>query len=282
MVYLETSGVPVTNEAGTLIGYRGISRDITDRFKAEEEIIQLNETLESKVIERTEQLESANKELEAFSYSISHDLRAPLRHINGFISLFLDNKRTDLSEEELGYLQIVSNSAREMGELIDALLSFSRLNRAEIQKIQIDPKPMINQLTEMFSEDFKLRKIEIKTDELPNIYGDYQLIRQVWQNLLSNAIKYTGKKENAIIEIGSFEQDSNTVFFIKDNGAGFNMKYGNKLFGVFQRLHKPRDFEGIGIGLANVNRIISRHGGQCWAEGELNEGATFYFSLPKK
>jgi len=282
IVYLETSGVPVTNEAGTLIGYRGISRDITDRFKAEEEIIQLNETLESKVIERTEQLESANKELEAFSYSISHDLRAPLRHINGFISLFLDNKRIDLSEEELGYLQIVSNSAREMGELIDALLSFSRLNRAEIQKIQIDPKPMINQLTEMFSEDFKLRKIEIKTDELPTIFGDYQLIRQVWQNLLSNAIKYTGKKEIAIIEIGSFEQDSNTVFFIKDNGAGFNMKYGNKLFGVFQRLHKPRDFEGIGIGLANVNRIISRHGGQCWAEGELNEGATFYFSLPKK
>jgi len=281
IVYLETSGVPVINEAGDLVGYRGISRDITDRFKAEEEIIQLNETLESKVIERTEQLESANKELEAFSYSISHDLRAPLRHINGFISLFLDNKKTDLNEEELGYLQIVSNSAREMGELIDALLSFSRLNRAEIQYVKIDSELMIKQLLDLFTYEFKERSIEVRISALPKVSGDYQLIRQVWQNLISNAIKYTGKKEKAIIEIGSFEQDSNTVFFIKDNGAGFNMKYGNKLFGVFQRLHKPRDFDGIGIGLANVNRIITRHGGRCWAEGELNLGATFYFSLPK-
>jgi light-regulated signal transduction histidine kinase (bacteriophytochrome) len=168
-----------------------------------------------------------------------------------------------------------------MGELIDALLSFSRLNRAEIQKILIDPKSMINQITQIFSADFKSRKIEIKMDELTALYGDYQLIRQVWVNLLSNAIKYTGKKEKAIIEIGSFEQDSQTVYFIKDNGAGFNMKYGNKLFGVFQRLHKPRDFEGIGIGLANINRIISRHGGRCWAEGEIDLGATFFFSLPK-
>ena len=281
VVYLETSGVPIFNESGDLTGYRGISRDITDRFKAKEEILKLNETLEFKVVERTEQLEAANKELEAFSYSVSHDLRAPLRHINGFISLFLDNKKTNLTEEELGYLQIVSNSAREMGELIDALLSFSRLNRAEIQKILIDPRPMISQITELFSEDFKSRKIEIKMNDLPAMYGDYQLIRQVWVNLLSNAIKYTSKKEKAIIEIGSFEQDSQTVYFIKDNGAGFNMKYGNKLFGVFQRLHKPRDFEGIGIGLANINRIVSRHGGRCWAEGEIDLGATFYFSLPK-
>jgi Cu+-exporting ATPase len=177
IVYLETSGVPVIDEAGILTGYRGISRDITDRFKAEEVIIQLNETLESRVVERTRQLESANKELEAFSYSISHDLRAPLRHINGFISLFLDNKKTELSEEELGYLKIVSNSAKEMGELIDALLSFSRLNRAEIQKILIDPKPMIYQITEIFSADFKSRNIELKMEELPMIYGDYQLIR---------------------------------------------------------------------------------------------------------
>ena len=282
IVYLETSGVPVFDESGKLMGYRGISRDITDRFKAEEEIIKLNETLEFKVIERTKQLEAANKELEAFSYSVSHDLRAPLRHINGFISLFLENKKTDLLDEELGYLNIVSQSAKEMGDLIDALLSFSRLNRAEIQKTRIDSRLMINQLAEMFSEEFKSRKIEIQMDELPIISGDYQLIRQVWMNLLSNAIKYTSKKEVAKIEIGSYLDDSETVFFIKDNGAGFNMKYGNKLFGVFQRLHKPRDFEGIGIGLANVNRIVSRHGGRCWAKGEPDLGATFYFSIPKE
>jgi len=189
IVYLETSGVPVINEAGDLVGYRGISRDITDRFKAEEEIIQLNETLESKVIERTEQLESANRELEAFSYSVSHDLRAPLRHINGFISLFLDNKKTDLNEEELGYLQIVSNSAREMGELIDALLSFSRLNRAEILYVKIDSELMIKQLLDLFTYEFKERSIDVQISTLPKVSGDSQLIRQVWQNLISNAIK---------------------------------------------------------------------------------------------
>ena len=254
---------------------------LEDQRQTQQEINTLNAELEHRVDERTSQLEAANKELEAFSYSISHDLRAPLRHINGFISLFLDNKKTAITEEELGYLNIVSNSAKEMGDLIDALLSFSRLNRTEIQKTLINSSSMISQLQEMFTEDFKSRKIEVKINELPLISGDYQLIKQVWTNLLSNAIKYTSKKEVAQIEIGSMEVDSEIVFFVKDNGAGFNMKYGNKLFGVFQRLHKPRDFEGIGIGLANVNRIIIRHGGRCWAEGELGQGATFYFSIPK-
>jgi light-regulated signal transduction histidine kinase (bacteriophytochrome) len=254
---------------------------LEDQRRAQQEINTLNAELEHRVEQRTEQLEAANKELEAFSYSISHDLRAPLRHINGFISLFLENKKTAITEEELGYLNIVSNSAKEMGDLIDALLSFSRLNRAEIQKTLLNSSSMISQLQEMFTEEFKSRKIEIQVNELPLINGDYQLIKQVWMNLLSNAIKYTSKKEVAKIEIGSLEYDSEVVFFVKDNGAGFNMKYGDKLFGVFQRLHKPRDFEGIGIGLANVNRIITRHGGRCWAEGELGQGAAFYFSLPK-
>jgi len=254
---------------------------LEDQRRIQQEINTLNAELEHRVEERTSQLEAANKELEAFSYSVSHDLRAPLRHINGFISLFLENKKTEITEEELGYLNIVSNSAQEMGNLIDALLSFSRLNRAEIQKTLIDSKPMISHLLEMFTEELKSRKIEIQINELLPALGDYQLIKQVWMNLLSNAIKYTSKKNVAIIEIGSLEHDSEIVFFVKDNGAGFNMKYGDKLFGVFQRLHKPRDFEGIGIGLANVNRIITRHGGRCWANGELNQGATFYFSLPK-
>lgn len=254
---------------------------LEDQRRTQEEINTLNAELEYRVEQRTEQLEAANKELEAFSYSVSHDLRAPLRHINGFISLFLENKKTAITEEELGYLNIVSNSAKEMGDLIDALLSFSRLNRAEIQKTLINSSSMISQLQEMFTEEFKSRKIEIQIHELPLIHGDYQLIKQVWMNLLSNAIKYTSKKEVAKIEIGSLENDFEIFFYVKDNGAGFNMKYGDKLFGVFQRLHKPRDFEGIGIGLANVNRIITRHGGRCWAEGELGQGAAFYFSLPK-
>jgi Cu+-exporting ATPase len=260
----------------------GTISDITERKKAEEAIITLNAELEQRVIDRTIQLEIANKELEAFSYSVSHDLRAPLRHITGFINLFLKNKSSQLTEEELEYLNIVTNSAEEMGELIDALLAFSRLSRADLVKTRNNTKQIIQQGLKMYEADIKERNTEIKVGQLQDTYGDFQLIGQVWANLISNAIKYTTKKERAIIEIGSFLNDTETVFFIKDNGAGFNMKYSDKLFGVFQRLHKARDFEGVGIGLANINRIITRHGGRCWAEGEIDKGATFYFSLPNK
>ena len=244
------------------------------------ENVQFVGNLELRVVQRTEQLEAVNKELEAFSYSVSHDLRAPLRHINGFIDLFLEKKSTQLNAEELSYLNTVTKSANQMGELIDALLSFSRLNRTELLKKPIDTLKLIHHSLQIFENEINSRSIEINIADIAESYGDYQLIYQVWTNLLSNAIKYTSKKEKAIIEIGSFVKNNKTIFYIKDNGAGFKMKYADKLFGVFQRLHKSRDFDGIGIGLANIKRIISRHGGECWAEGEPETGATFFFSLP--
>ena len=276
----EVSIAPVLDDNGHCTHLVGSVHDITERKQAEEAIRTLNEELEQRVIDRTLQLETANKELEAFSYSVSHDLRAPLRHISGFISLFLKAKTAELTEEELGYLNIVTTSAAEMGKLIDALLTFSRLNRTGLQKTLNDTKQIVQQGLKLYEREIESRNIEIKIGNLHKTFGDYQLIGQVWTNLISNAIKYTSKREKAIIEIGSYVEDSETVFYIKDNGAGFNMKYADKLFGVFQRLHKPRDFEGIGIGLANINRIVTRHGGRCWAQGEENTGATFYFSIP--
>lgn len=280
IVWVMGLAIPERDAENNLMGYIGTLTDITGRKLIEKEIIHLNETLETRVEERTFQLLAANKELEAFSYSVSHDLRAPLRHINGFLNLFLENKSLQITDEEQGYLKIVLNAVAEMDKLINALLSFSRLNRNELKKESIDLLPIIKQELQMLESDTKTRDIKIKINPLNKAFGDAQLLQMVWANLLSNAIKYTSKKEAATIEIGSYTEKNNTVFYIKDNGAGFDMKYAEKLFGVFQRLHRSADFEGIGIGLANINRIITRHGGKCWAEGEIDKGATFYFSLP--
>ncbi len=255
-------------------------RNISERKIAENQIRELNQELDQRVKQRTSELEEVNRELETFSYSVSHDLKAPLRHIRGFIDLIMNNQSTELTEEKIGYLQRISSSAFEMAQLIDALLSFSRLNQAELRKSRIQSAPMVQKVIKFFEPELQNRSITFQIESLPDVYGDEELIRQVWTNLISNAIKYTGKKPEALIHIGSASNGNETTFFIKDNGAGFPMKYTEKLFGVFQRLHKTRDFEGVGIGLANVKRIIGRHGGRCGAEGEQEVGATFYFSLP--
>ncbi len=274
--------------------------DITERKQAEQDLIIANNELDyqnkekekraaeliitdKELVFQTEEKEKrevANKELEAFSYSISHDLRAPLRHIGGFVDLLIKSNSDQLDDTGKRYLNTISESSREMGNLIDALLTFSRLSSAELQRTNINSNNLVNHVLKTFSEETEGKNIEINISELPDTKGDETLINQVWVNLISNALKYSRKKVKAVIDIGSKIENGKTIFYVKDNGAGFDMKYADKLFGVFQRLHKARDFEGIGIGLANVNRIIIRHGGKCWAIGEVDNGATFFFSIP--
>jgi len=270
-----TSGVIInSNILITLI-------DITDRKRAEEEIKMLNESLEKRVEERTAQLLEANKELEAFSYSVSHDLRAPLRHINGFVDLLNQKYKELLPEKGQHYLHTIVDSSNHMGTLIDDLLEFSRTGRQEMLHADIDMNMVIQNVLKLLNPDIQGRNIEWKIEQLPIIKGDQSLLRMVWHNLISNAIKFTKNKEVAIIEIGFFENDKEFSFFVKDNGAGFDMRYVHKLFGVFQRLHSKQEFEGTGIGLANVRRIIQKHGGRTWAESQEDQGAIFYFILPK-
>lgn len=230
----------------------------------------------------TEQLERANKELDAFSYSVSHDLRAPLRAIDGFTKILIEDYAEGMSQEALTYLGRVRDNSQQMGRLIDDLLAFSRMTRAAMRRSRINLEALIDDSRALFNAETKDRKISWSVASLPEVEGDPAMMRLVLQNLISNAIKYTRTRSQAEIEIGFTAQQEHYTFYVRDNGVGFDMDYKDKLFGIFQRLHPSEEFEGTGIGLANVLRIISRHGGKVWAEGDIEKGATFYFTLPRQ
>jgi PAS domain S-box-containing protein len=280
--WVDTTIVPFLNSDGKAYQYVAIRADITERKRAEQEILHWNEQLEERVHERTAGLEAANKELEAFCYSVSHDLRAPLRHINGFVNLLTKSAGPALPEPSRRFLTTISESAKRMGRLIDDLLVFSRMGRAEMQQSQVNFQSLVDEAIGLLQPEIHGRDVLWKRDPLPEVHADPAMLRQVLLNLISNALKYTRRRKRAEIEIGCLtDSPTEVVVFVRDNGVGFDMQYAAKLFGVFQRLHLREEFEGTGIGLANVRRIISRHGGRTWAEGKVDGGATFFFSLPK-
>ncbi|HUI89371.1 MAG TPA: PAS domain S-box protein [Anaerolineales bacterium] len=281
-IVVDSRQVLQRDEQGQSIGILEINRDVTERKQAEQEIQELNAKLEERVIQRTAQLESANKELEAFAYSVSHDLRAPLRAITGYANILLEDYEPSLDAEGKRVCGVISSEAKRMGKLIDDLLTFSRLSRTEKRDSQIDMQAMMQSVFHELTTPESRARIDLQVGELPAAIGDPGLMRQVWVNLLSNALKFSSKREQAVIEVGSTQGRDETIYSVRDNGVGFDMQYAGKLFGVFQRLHSEREFEGTGVGLAIVQRVILRHGGRVWGEGYANHGAVFYFALPRE
>ncbi len=251
------------------------------RLEAEDALRRLNEELEQKVIDRTVKLESANKELEAFSYSVSHDLKAPVRIIDGFSRILLEDHADNLDDIGKNLLKLIRGNTKKMDELIGGLLALSHAGRQELRISVIDMKGLARSVFEELKAGDQERKIKCEIGTLPSVQGDHVLIRTVFTNLLSNAIKFTGRKDKAVLEVGGGSEGDENIYYVKDNGAGFNMEYADKLFGVFQRLHSSKEFEGTGVGLSIVRRIIQRHGGRVWADSKVNEGTTIYFALPK-
>jgi light-regulated signal transduction histidine kinase (bacteriophytochrome) len=256
--------------------------EIAARKAAEAQVRRLNEKLENRVIERTRQLEAANKELEAFAYSVSHDLRAPLRAIDGYSQILVEDYEGLLDAEGLRFCSVIRDEAKRMSTLIDDLLTFSRLSRSDMQLHTIDMRSFVCSIFSEITTPEDRARIDFRVGALETAAGDQNLLHQVWLNLLSNAVKFSSRQVMARIEVGSQVNQAETVYFIHDNGVGFDMKYAEKLFGVFQRLHSEREFPGTGVGLAIVQRIIHRHGGRVWADSQPGQGATFYFALPRR
>jgi PAS domain S-box-containing protein len=273
--WIEVNGTPLKNSRGGVVAFR----DITQRRKDEQEIRELNEDLELRVAQRTAQLEAANLELESFTYSVSHDLRAPLRHIGGFARILMEDFAAGMEPEALSHLQRIEDGTQRMGRLVDELLNLARVGRHALELQIAGLNPIIEEVISLLQPETEGRAITWKVADLPTAKCDPVLIKQVFQNLLANALKFTRTREQAVIEIDAQEKHGQVVIRVRDNGLGFDMKYSDKLFGVFQRLHRTEDFEGTGIGLATVDRIVHKHGGRIWAEAAVDQGATFYFTM---
>jgi PAS domain S-box-containing protein len=276
-VWIAWTNQPLYDEKGTIVQILSIGNDITRLQEAEREIQELNNELENRVIERTRQLTEVNKNLESFSYTVSHDLRAPLRAISGYSSILLQDLK-DIPEKDRRYLESLRQNAHEMGRLIDDLLDFSRLRIRSLEKETVQPAMMVKEILREFRKDPSVATVEFKVGDLPPCQADPGLLKQVYANLIGNAIKYSRKREHPVVEIGSLSKDGQLIFFVRDNGIGFDMKYSEKIFGVFQRLQTSDEYEGTGIGLAIVQRIIEMHGGRIWVESHVDKGTTFYFS----
>jgi PAS domain S-box-containing protein len=278
-LWVEVQYLPAYDAAGQVFAVAFVALDVTERKRAEEAILELNAGLERRVAERTAQLQTINKELEAFSYSVSHDLRAPLRSIDGFSKAVLEDYAHLLDAEGQDYLQSIRTASQRMGQLIDDLLKLSRVTRGEMQHEPVNLTGLVLDIAQELRRAEPDRRVDLSVAPDLRVLGDPKLLRIALYNLVGNAWKFTYRCEKACIQVGCLQQEGQTVYYVRDNGAGFNMKYVDKLFGAFHRLHAASEFEGTGIGLATVHRIIHRHGGQIWAESEEGKGAAFYFTI---